>query len=69
MAIITGERVHLTIAEAQRLSEDTLTRAGYDAEEAQIIANHVMDAALCGYEYSQQSNGFHFLVTSISCGL
>jgi hypothetical protein len=25
---------------------------GYDAEEARIIADHVIDAALCGYEYS-----------------
>jgi LDH2 family malate/lactate/ureidoglycolate dehydrogenase len=25
---------------------------GYDHEEARIVANHVIDAALCGYEYS-----------------
>jgi LDH2 family malate/lactate/ureidoglycolate dehydrogenase len=25
---------------------------GYDAEEARILADHVIDAALCGYEYS-----------------
>jgi LDH2 family malate/lactate/ureidoglycolate dehydrogenase len=25
---------------------------GYNAEEARIIADHVIDAALCGYEYS-----------------
>jgi LDH2 family malate/lactate/ureidoglycolate dehydrogenase len=25
---------------------------GYDAEEARILADHVLDAALCGYEYS-----------------
>ena len=25
---------------------------GYDAEEAWILADHVIDAALCGYEYS-----------------
>jgi LDH2 family malate/lactate/ureidoglycolate dehydrogenase len=25
---------------------------GYDAEEARIITDHVIDAALCGYEYS-----------------
>lgn len=52
MEFITPERVHLTRDEAQRLSEDALRRIGYDAEEAHIIADHVMDAALCGYEYS-----------------
>jgi hypothetical protein len=25
---------------------------GYDAEEARILVDHVLDAALCGYEYS-----------------
>ena len=25
---------------------------GYDAEEARIVCDHVIDAALCGYEYS-----------------
>lgn len=52
MPIITQERVRLTAAEAQTLSEQVLGRIGYDAEEARIIANHVVDAALCGYEYS-----------------
>ena len=27
---------------------------GYDPEEARILADHVIDAALCGYEYSGQ---------------
>jgi LDH2 family malate/lactate/ureidoglycolate dehydrogenase len=34
------------------LSEEVLRKIGYDAEEARIIADHVVDAALCGYEYS-----------------
>ena len=25
---------------------------GYEPEEARILADHVIDAALCGYEYS-----------------
>ena len=25
---------------------------GYDEEEARIVTDHVLDAALCGYEYS-----------------
>jgi LDH2 family malate/lactate/ureidoglycolate dehydrogenase len=52
MEFISTDRVRLTAAEGQALAEKTLTRAGYDDEEARIVANHVMDAALCGYEYS-----------------
>ena len=52
MKNISPDRVHLTTDEAQALSEQALRRTGYDAEEAKIIADHVMDAALCGYEYS-----------------
>jgi LDH2 family malate/lactate/ureidoglycolate dehydrogenase len=44
--------VRLGVSEAQTLSEEVLGRIGYDAEEARIIADHVVDAALCGYEYS-----------------
>ena len=29
-----------------------LKKTGYDDEQADVIADHVMDAALCGYEYS-----------------
>ena len=52
MENISEERVRLTVAEAQTLAEQALGRIGYDAEEAHIIADHVVDAALCGYEYS-----------------
>ncbi len=47
-----GNRVRLSAGEAQTLAEEVLGRIGYDAEEAHIIADHVVDAALCGYEYS-----------------
>ena len=46
------ERVHLSVAEARALSERAMRGIGYDAEEARILADHVIDAALCGYEYS-----------------
>jgi LDH2 family malate/lactate/ureidoglycolate dehydrogenase len=46
------DRVRLSVDEARALSETALARIGYDAEEARIIAAHVLDAALCGYEYS-----------------
>jgi LDH2 family malate/lactate/ureidoglycolate dehydrogenase len=45
-------RVHLGVAEARALSERAMRGVGYDAEEARILADHVLDAALCGYEYS-----------------
>ena len=47
-----SNRVHLSVAEAQALGERALRGIGYDAEDARIIADHVIDAALCGYEYS-----------------
>jgi len=49
---LSEDRVRLSVSEAQTLSEEVLGRIGYDAEEARIIADHVVDAALCGYEYS-----------------
>ena len=52
MEHVTQDRVRLTAREAQTLAEQTLAKIGYDAEEARIIADHVVDAALCGYEYS-----------------
>ena len=52
MELVTQDRVRLSAGEAQTLAEQTLAKIGYDAEEARIIADHVVDAALCGYEYS-----------------
>jgi LDH2 family malate/lactate/ureidoglycolate dehydrogenase len=46
------ERVRLSVAEARALSERAMRGIGYDAEDARILADHVIDAALCGYEYS-----------------
>jgi LDH2 family malate/lactate/ureidoglycolate dehydrogenase len=45
-------RIHLSVAEARALGEGALRGVGYAADEAAIIADHVIDAALCGYEYS-----------------
>src|SRR5262249_10041788 len=47
-----SERVHLTVAEARALSERPMRGIGYDREGAGILADHAIDAALCGYEYS-----------------
>jgi LDH2 family malate/lactate/ureidoglycolate dehydrogenase len=47
-----GDRIRLSVSEAREHSERALRGIGYDAEEARIIADHAIDAALCGYEYS-----------------
>src|SRR5712672_1830025 len=49
---MSPDRIRLSVAEAREHSERALRGIGYDAEEARIIADHVIDAALCGYEYS-----------------
>ncbi|MBV8506263.1 MAG: Ldh family oxidoreductase [Alphaproteobacteria bacterium] len=49
---MAAERMHLSVAEAREHSERALRGIGYNAEEARIIADHAIDAALCGYEYS-----------------
>jgi LDH2 family malate/lactate/ureidoglycolate dehydrogenase len=52
MENVSQDRVRLSASEAQTLAEEALGKIGYGAEEARIIADHVVDAALCGYEYS-----------------
>src|SRR2546430_2558556 len=52
MPATTTKRVHLGVAEARALSERGMRGIGYAPEEARILADHVIDAALCGYEYS-----------------
>jgi len=45
-------RTHLETAAARDLAERALRGIGYLTDEARTIADHVLDAALCGYEYS-----------------
>src|SRR5579862_7228394 len=47
-----SDRIHLSVAEARALGEAAMRGAGYDVEDARILTDHVLDAALCGYEYS-----------------
>src|ERR1700749_2646023 len=49
---MASAKVKLSVAEARERAEGALRGIGYDAEEARIVADHVIDAALCGYEYS-----------------
>lgn len=45
-------RVRLSVADARELGIGALRGIGYGEDDARIIADHVIDAALCGYEYS-----------------
>lgn len=49
---VNHERVHLSYEEANSLALAALEGLGYTTAEASLITAHVMDAALCGYEYS-----------------
>jgi LDH2 family malate/lactate/ureidoglycolate dehydrogenase len=49
---IAGDRIQMTVGEARALGEAAMRGAGYDDDDARILADHVLDAALCGYEYS-----------------
>jgi LDH2 family malate/lactate/ureidoglycolate dehydrogenase len=46
------DRIQMTVAEARVLGKAAMCGAGYDEDEARILTDHVLDAALCGYEYS-----------------
>jgi len=50
--LMSVDKVRLPVAEAREIAERTLQRAGFAADEARIVAEHMIDAALCGYEYS-----------------
>jgi LDH2 family malate/lactate/ureidoglycolate dehydrogenase len=45
-------RIRLSVDAARALGERALAGIGYDQGEARIVADHVISAALCGYEYS-----------------
>ena len=49
---MASERIHLSVDEAREHAERALRGIGYDDDEARIVTDHVIDAALCGYEYS-----------------
>ena len=44
--------MQLTLTEATDLALRALTRAGMSAENARITADHLVEAALCGHEFS-----------------
>ena len=48
----TPDRMRLSVPDARELSVRAVHATGYDEDDARVIADHVVDAALCGYEYS-----------------
>jgi LDH2 family malate/lactate/ureidoglycolate dehydrogenase len=48
----TAGRIRRSVDEARAHGEAAMRGAGFDAEDAWILTDHVLDAALCGYEYS-----------------
>src|ERR1700730_16467703 len=52
VGIMAPGRINLSVAVARDLAERALRGVGFDDDEERIIADHVVDAALCGYEYS-----------------
>lgn len=52
MTGVPRERVHLGAEDARLLALRALCGLGYDEAEAAVLADHTLDAALCGYEYS-----------------
>ena len=42
----------MSVGDARALAEGALRGIGYSEDEARIVADHCIDAALCGYEYS-----------------
>jgi LDH2 family malate/lactate/ureidoglycolate dehydrogenase len=52
MSSAPPDRVHLDVEDARTLALRALSGIGYDDSEAAILADHMLDAALCGYEYS-----------------
>ena len=52
MQELPNDRMRLAVPEARELSVRAVRATGYDEDDARVIAEHVLEAALCGYEYS-----------------
>src|SRR3984957_14385848 len=48
----SNDRIHLPVDEARALGEAAMRGASFDDSDSRILTDHVLDAALCGYEYS-----------------
>jgi LDH2 family malate/lactate/ureidoglycolate dehydrogenase len=52
MSLTDSERVQLSMDDARELAYAALSAIGYESEQREILCNHMLDAAMCGYEYS-----------------
>ena len=52
MSLTKSERVHLSVDDARELVGAALNALGYESEQCKILCDHMLDAAMCGYEYS-----------------
>ena len=50
--IDNDETVRLSVSEAQELGEKALLKLGFTPEEASIVATHLVDASMWGYEFA-----------------
>ncbi|MDB5808443.1 MAG: comC [Betaproteobacteria bacterium] len=50
--IDSNETVRLSVSEAQALGERALSRVGFTPEDASVVAAHLVDASLWGYEFA-----------------
>ena len=48
----SNDTVRLSVSEAQALGEKALLSVSYTPDEAAIIATHLVDAAMWGYEFA-----------------
>jgi LDH2 family malate/lactate/ureidoglycolate dehydrogenase len=46
------DEINLSVAEATELGERALRAIGFDGEQASIITDHLVDAALCGHRFA-----------------
>ena len=52
MSLTDSEHVLLSVDDARELAGAALRALGYGSEQSKIMCDHMLDAAMCGYEYS-----------------
>lgn len=52
MDTASPDYIHLSVAAAEQLCQKALRGLGYDEADAKIITDHLVEASLCGYDYS-----------------
>jgi LDH2 family malate/lactate/ureidoglycolate dehydrogenase len=52
MSAVDADRIALSVDAARALATAALRGLGYEPAQTEILCEHMLDAALCGYEYS-----------------